>query len=137
MRAAVNSGAIKGWRRCPHDWIYCTGRCADPPSDDEESAELIRLRTDAIDAMRQEARGKRGVMQRRQAPTAEWPSACRNFSRYGRNFAQAAARAVSAKAPGLLSAEQKVASARLDTSVTLCKALKLLRIGRLLVGDDR
>ena len=47
-----------------------------------ERAELIPLRTDAIDAMRQEARGRRGItMPRRQAPAAEWPSACRNFSR--------------------------------------------------------
>ena len=47
----------------------------------EESAELIPLRTDAIEAMRQEARGRRSVMRRREAPAAEWPSACRNFSR--------------------------------------------------------
>lgn len=49
----------------------------------EESAELIYLKADAIEAMRQEARVNRGRMRRpdRQPPTADWPSGCRNFSR--------------------------------------------------------
>ena len=38
----------------------------------EESAELIYLKADAIEAMRQEARGRRGVMRPRQAPAAVW-----------------------------------------------------------------
>ena len=52
----------------------------------EESAELIPLRTDAIEAMRQEARANPERMRRpnRQPPTADWPnvwpSGCRNFS---------------------------------------------------------
>ena len=48
----------------------------------EESAELIYLKADAIEAMRQEARVNRGRTRRpdRQPPTADWPSGCRNFS---------------------------------------------------------
>jgi hypothetical protein len=37
VRAAQARGVmVMGWARCPHDWIYCTGRCDAPPSDDED-----------------------------------------------------------------------------------------------------
>ena len=40
VRAAQAAGkAVGGWARCPHDWIYCTGRCDAPPSDDEDEDE--------------------------------------------------------------------------------------------------
>jgi translation initiation factor 1 (eIF-1/SUI1) len=39
IRAAQAAGTVGGWARCPHDWIYCTGRCQYPPSDDEDEDE--------------------------------------------------------------------------------------------------
>eukprot|EP01046_Picozoa_sp_COSAG06_P021951 COSAG06_NODE_1675_length_8744_cov_5.951764_2_plen_425_part_00 len=37
IRAAQAAGkCVGGWARCPHDWIYCTGRCSYPPSEDED-----------------------------------------------------------------------------------------------------
>jgi len=31
--------AFGTWRRCPFNWLYCTGRCQYPPSDEEDEDE--------------------------------------------------------------------------------------------------